>query len=81
MEKLLRFKTPFSEETGFKFKNVSVEAFSAKNSKQKKQIYYKYYNNTDEFLMGIETTNPVDEVLFLKTNRTEIKNFRMEKVL
>lgn len=31
--------------------------------------------------MGMETTNPNDEILILKTNRTEIMNFTMEKVL
>ncbi len=77
LEKILKFDLPFSADTNFMFKNVSVDAFTATNSKQRKQLYFKYYNNSNEFLMGIDTTNPNDEILILKTNRTEMKSFRM----
>jgi hypothetical protein len=77
LEKILKFNQPFSADTSFKFKNVSVDAFNATNSKQRNQLYFKYYNNHEDFLMGIETANPNEEILILKTNRTEIKNFRI----
>jgi hypothetical protein len=47
-------------DTTLKFKNVSVEAFSAIKSKQRNQLYTKYYNNSNDFLMGIQTMNPDD---------------------
>jgi hypothetical protein len=77
LEKIIKFNLPFSADTNFQFKKFSVDAFTATNSKQRKQLYFKYYNNSNEFLMGIDTTNPNDEILILKTNRTEIKNFRI----
>lgn len=47
------FKKAFTTSTTFKFNNITVDAFEAQTSKQKAQIYYKYYKDRDNFLMGI----------------------------
>ena len=47
LEKLLKFKVPFSKDSTLTFKKVLVDAFCATNSKQRKQLYFKYYDNSE----------------------------------
>lgn len=47
------WKTAFAVDGGFKFKGQYVEAFRASKSKMKTQLYYKYYNDKTDFMMGI----------------------------
>lgn len=58
-----------------------MQGFQALNSKQKSQIYYKYYNNSKNFMIGIETDNSEDEILLWKTNQTEVNSAKFNKIL
>lgn len=31
------------------------------------QVYYKYYNGYNDFLLGLNTKNPNEEILLLKS--------------
>jgi len=75
--KNFQFQTPFDPEPEFYFKNSFVNGFQAIGTKQKKQIYYKYYNSMNDFMVGIETKSPNDEIILWKTNMTEIKTMKM----
>ncbi len=63
------------------FNGVSTTAFEALNSKQKRQVYYKYYNHSKDFMIGIRTDNNIDEALFWKTNQTEVNSMKFSKIL
>jgi hypothetical protein len=55
--------------------------FEASSSKLKNQVYYKYFNNTEDFMIGLETNSPNDEILLWKTNQTGVKEAKIEKIL
>jgi hypothetical protein len=65
--KHLEFLTPFKETRDFMFNGVSTSGFEARTAKQKRQLYYKYYNGDNDFLMGIESKNSNEELLFLSS--------------
>ena len=77
MFKNFQFQTPFEPEPGFYFKNTPVDGFQAMGTKQKKQIYYKYYNSMNDFMIGIETKSPNDEIILWKTDKPEMKTMKM----
>jgi len=79
--KNFKFPIPFSDYNGFKFKNVTVRSFQSQNAKQRKQLYYKYYNNTNDFMIAIRTKNENDEIFLWKTNITEFKNMKVDKFM
>jgi hypothetical protein len=45
------------------------------------QVYYKYYNAHNDFLLGLNTKNPNEEILLLKSPYEEMKNMKVSKVL
>jgi hypothetical protein len=49
----MHYPVHFEDEPNFYFNNVKVAGFKSTNSKQRKQVYYKYYNDRDDFMMGI----------------------------
>ncbi len=53
--KNFRFKAPFQAIDFFRFKNVTVPAFQTSNAKQRSQLHYKYYNSSNDFMIGIKT--------------------------
>lgn len=53
--KNFRFSTPFEYVDWFDFKEKNVPAFQAVGKKQKRQLYYKYYNSSNDFMIGITT--------------------------
>lgn len=75
--KKFQFKVPFTHYPMFYFKDQSVNGFVAVSNKQKKQLYYKYYNSRKDFMIGIETKNPTDEIILWKTNMTDMKNMKI----
>jgi len=79
--KNFKFPIPFTDYYGFKFKDTTVRAFQAQDSKQKKQLYYKYYNNRNDFMMAIQIKNQNDEIFLWKTNITEFKNIKIDKFM
>lgn len=79
--KNFKFQTPFSDYNGFKFKNITVRAFQTMYSKQRKQLYYKYYNNTNDFMIAIKTRNHNDEIFLWKTNNTDFNNMKLDKFM
>ncbi len=81
MFKKFQFLNPFADFSTFRFKNVTVPAFQSTGSKHRSQLYYKYYNNSKDFMMGIKINNDVDEMLMWKTNRTEINTMKIDKVI
>lgn len=81
MFKNFKFPTPFTDYNSFKFKNITVRSFQAQNTKQRKQLYYKYYNNTNDFMIAIKTKNENDEIFLWKTNRTEFKDMKLDKFM
>lgn len=50
-------------------------------SKQRKQLYYKYYNNTNDFMIAIKTRNHNDEIFLWKTNNTDFNNMKLDKFM
>lgn len=79
--KKFKFQYPFNDANNMTFNGVSTTAFEALNSKQKRQVYYKYYNNSKDFMIGIRTDNGNDEALFWKTNQTGINTMKFSKIL
>lgn len=51
--KNFRFPVPFAHLPTFTFKGVTTPGFHAMGTKQKKQVYYKYYNSSNDFMIGI----------------------------
>ena len=47
------FKNSFKVVPSFRFNGNIVEGFEASTSKLKNQVYYKYYNNSDDFMVGL----------------------------
>ena len=72
--KNFNFQFPFTDSKSFYFNSKVARGFEARKSKQKRQIYYKYYNNTNDFMIGIKTQSQTDEILLWKTNQTGLNN-------
>lgn len=51
--KKFQYKTAFAKKNNFKFKSMKVPGFQALTSKQRSQLYIKYYNNDSDFMIGI----------------------------
>lgn len=79
--KNFKFPIPFERSPQFSFKGINMSGFNAMSLKQKKQIYYKYYNNSNDFMIGIDTQGGKDEIILWKTNLTGVNSFGIDKLL
>jgi hypothetical protein len=79
--KNFRFKKPFTRIPSYLFNDKYVEGFEASTSKLKNQVYYKYYNNTKDFMIGLETNSPNDEILLWRTNQTGVNDAKFDKII
>lgn len=53
----------------FLFENKEVSSFHAKDKKQKEQIKWFTYKNKDQFMIKIETKDPLDQIFFIKDHK------------
>lgn len=79
--KNFKFPIPFKPSPYFTFKGVNATGFTAITTKQKKQIYYKYYNNSNDFMIGIDIQGEHDEIILWRTNMTGVNSYGIDKLL